>query len=208
MVLTRALHARGARPNQISIASVLFALLGALMLLATSDVGGTTRAVYFVLAIVGIQGRLLCNLLDGMLAIEAGLKSKSGEIYNELPDRLSDLLILLAAGMSIRPDQLSVVSGATLGWIAATLAILTAYVRAMGAAAGTPHFFVGPMAKPHRMALLTGACALSAPGAIVETGMQWLTMPWMIIALSICIAGSLLTIARRTILIIRYLEAQ
>ena len=32
-------------------------------------------------AAAGIQLRLLCNLLDGMLAVEAGLKSRTGEIF-------------------------------------------------------------------------------------------------------------------------------
>ena len=40
-----------------------------------------------LLAAAGIQLRLLCNLLDGMLAVEEGFKSKTGDIYNDLPDR-------------------------------------------------------------------------------------------------------------------------
>ena len=52
----------------------------------------------FLGAIVGIQGRLICNLLDGMVAIEGGRKSKSGEIWNDFPDRLADPLVLAAAG--------------------------------------------------------------------------------------------------------------
>ena len=53
-------------------------------------------------AAAGIQLRLLCNLLDGMLAVEEGLKSKTGDIYNEVPDRLADILILVGAGYSVR----------------------------------------------------------------------------------------------------------
>jgi hypothetical protein len=48
----------------------------------------------------------LCNLLDGMLAIEerswvpasAGTVNQIGQIYNELPDRLADIVILVGAG--------------------------------------------------------------------------------------------------------------
>src|SRR5262245_53146456 len=37
--------------------------------------------------------RLWCNMLDGMVALAAGKASRQGEIVNELPDRISDLLI-------------------------------------------------------------------------------------------------------------------
>lgn len=52
----------------------------------------------FLLAAAMIQGRLLCNLMDGLMAIEGNLKSASGEIYNDAPDRVSDALILVGAG--------------------------------------------------------------------------------------------------------------
>ena len=31
-----------------------------------------------------IQLRLVCNLLDGMVAVEGGMKTKSGELYNDV----------------------------------------------------------------------------------------------------------------------------
>ena len=106
-------------------------------------------------------------MLDGMLAVEGGLKTPTGDIYNELPDRLADLLILVGAGYAIG----DVAWGPELGWAAATTALLTAYVRTLGAAAGASHHFVGPMAKPRRMHVLIAACLLSA----VETAVGW---PW------------------------------
>ena len=48
-----------------------------------------------------------------------------------------------------------------LGWLGALLAALTAYIRALGGAMGLAQDFRGPLAKPHRMALLTGACVLA-----------------------------------------------
>jgi len=41
--------------------------------------------------------------------------------------------------------------------LAAALAILTAYVRVLGVSVGTPQYYLGPMAKQHRMAALTAA---------------------------------------------------
>ena len=119
------------------------------------------QAALFLIAIGGIQGRLLCNLLDGMVAIEGGRKTRAGDIFNDLPDRISDPLIIVPAGYAIT----SLPFGPDLGWLAAVVALLTAYVRVLGHSAGTPDFFVGPMAKQHRMAVLTVACALCIPAA-------------------------------------------
>jgi phosphatidylglycerophosphate synthase len=143
--------------------------------------------------------RMLCNLFDGMVAIEGGFRTKSGEVYNELPDRFSDALILAGAGYSF-PDfpWLSAV-----GWCAAVLAVLTAYVRALGASAGAQQYFLGPMAKPQRMAVMTLAALGSAAGEFVSIR----GLP-IAIALGIVVAGCLLTIGRRCRRIVRELEAK
>jgi hypothetical protein len=91
----------------------------------------------------------------------------------------------------------------TLGWMAAALAVITAYVRALGASVGTQQYFLGPMAKPHRMATLTVASVLMA--ALVFIGKPFdLLQPTLII---ICLA-CLVTIARRVIRIVRDLESK
>jgi phosphatidylglycerophosphate synthase len=137
-------------------------------------------------------------LLDGMVAIEGGRASKSGEIYNELPDRVSDVAILLCAGFAAGEPW-----GAVLGWSCALLALMTAYVRALGVTAGASSAFQGPMAKPHRMATLTVACLLSALAV-------WFEHPPRFLFLGLCVvaAGSALTVARRTLRIVRELEAR
>ena len=137
-----------------------------------------------------IQLRLVCNLLDGMVAIEGGMKTKSGELYNDVPDRISDPLILVGAGYGV----LWGVWGPTLGWLAAALAIMTAYVRVLGVSVGTQAYFLGPMAKQHRMAALTIACVAGArrgrrPPAVLGSAVG--------IALVAIVLGSALTVARR-----------
>jgi phosphatidylglycerophosphate synthase len=143
--------------------------------------------------------RLLCNLFDGMVAIEGGFRTKSGEIYNELPDRFSDGFILAGAGY-VYPEApwLSAV-----GWVAALLAVTTAYVRALGAAAGAEQCFVGPMAKQHRMAIMTVAALASAIG-------EFFAQQGVIIAaaLGVIVAGCMVTIWRRCSRIVRELEAK
>ena len=95
------LAARGVRPNWISVGSVFFALGGAVCVAVAPRLRLPWKSVFYLLAIVGIQGRLLCNLFDGMVAIEGGRKTRSGELFNDFPDRLSDTMLLVGAGAAI-----------------------------------------------------------------------------------------------------------
>lgn len=143
-VLARA----GVTPNQISIMSMVF---------ATAPFYFFSKGVGYELwlAAFGIQLRLLCNLLDGMVAVEHKKGSAIGELFNEVPDRVADTLIILGIGFREGGNL-------PLALSAALVAMFTAYVRTTGVAAGAKAHFTGPMAKPHRMALLT-ALALAAP---------------------------------------------
>lgn len=162
------LVARHVRPNAVSVASVVVAA-GA----AAAFVSG-----WPLLAAAGIQLRLLCNMLDGMLAVEGGLKTKTGDVFNELPDRIADVIILVAAGYAVR----DVAIGPTLGWLAAVLALMTAYIRVLSGSLGLPQHFLGPMAKQHRMFALT-------LGAV--TGLTFA-------ALLVIVCGSAITVWRRS----------
>jgi phosphatidylglycerophosphate synthase len=170
----------GAGPNGISFGSMVFAALAGAALAATACPAMGWR-VLWLFGAAGIQLRLACNLLDGMVAVEGGRKSPAGVLWNEVPDRFSDAAILVGAGYAAG-------SIPVLGWAAAVLAILTAYVRAMGAAAGCGEHFEGIMSKPKRMAALT----IAAIGAFVYP-----SLPWMILALSIVAAGSLVACLQR-----------
>jgi hypothetical protein len=89
-------------PNAISVTSIFFAAGAGVALYFSSQVAGGERALMLILAVAGIQGRLLCNMLDGMVAIEGGRQTKSGEIFNDLPDRVADALIFICAGYAAR----------------------------------------------------------------------------------------------------------
>jgi phosphatidylglycerophosphate synthase len=195
----RSLARAGATPNAISVASIVFAGLGGLAFAATGWTDGWRRASLFIGAAAGIQLRLLCNLFDGMVAIEGGLRSKSGEIFNELPDRFADWALLLGAGYAAGAGP----HGPALGWAAALLAILTAYIRALGSTAGAGSHFEGPMAKQHRMATLTVAGLVAA--AATAVGAEWPILQW---TLGWVVVGTTLTVARRTAGIVRELEAR
>ncbi len=198
--VARWLAKTGLRPNHISILSVVFGMAaGAAFALAGSVSSPVSRTLCYVSAAAAIQMRLLCNLFDGMVAIEGGFRTKSGEIYNELPDRFSDGFILAGAGYAC-PEMLWLPA---LGWLAAFLAVTTAYVRALGAAAGAQQYFLGPMAKPHRMAVMTGAALAGAVGECFQLRGVFVAM-----ALGLVVVGCLVTIVRRCTRIVRELEAK
>lgn len=169
----------GITPNQISCIAMFFAAVGGLLLAF-----GSHSAVALVLCALFVQLRLLCNLFDGMVAVEGGKKTPTGELYNELPDRVSDSLFITALGYAVSLDWL--------GWLAALLAALTAYVRVFGGSIGLPQSFRGPMAKQHRMAVLTTSCLLGAAEMYYGQSRYVLTIGLIAIA-----AGSAATCALR-----------
>ena len=189
---------KAVRPNQISLLSIVFSFFAALCLVSAPYLGGSFRAMILITSAIFIIFRPLCNLFDGMLAIEGGAAGKSGEIYNDLPDRASDVLIFVAMGYAT-----TVPGGITLGWLAATLAVMTAYVRLLGSSVGSKQHFIGPMAKQHRMALVIIACFLSSLAG------QYFYSGWIFFfTLSLISLGSLLTIVRRLKCIVTDLEKE
>lgn len=151
--VTRWLAGTPVTPNQISVAGMFAAAGAGAAFWAAGGCIGWGRAALLLLAAGLCQLRLLCNLFDGMVAVEAKRGAPDGGFWNEFPDRVSDLLILLGVGLSV--------GDATLGWAAAAMAFLTAYLRELGVNCGLAADFSGPMAKQHRMALVTGAALLS-----------------------------------------------
>ena len=164
------------------------------------------RIQLFVVAAVLLEARLLANLLDGLVAVEGGLGSKSGEIWNELPDRFSDAISLVIAGYAVQlaaPSMVWLAWGSALGWAAALAAVITAYVRTLGSSTGASAHFEGPMAKQRRMETLAIGCIVAAFEPMWGWGGQSLAL-----ALLVILVGSLVTIAMRTVALIRELDSQ
>jgi phosphatidylglycerophosphate synthase len=91
--------------------------------------------------------RLWCNMLDGMVALASGAASARGEVLNDLPDRVSDVLIFVGAAHSGWMHPL-------FGYWAAIASLGTAYVGTLGQAVGARREFGGMMSKPWRMVVL------------------------------------------------------
>ena len=83
-------------PNQISAVSVVFAAVGAALLAFKPD------AIGLIGCAAAVQARLVCNLLDGMVAIEGGKKSSVGSLYNEFPDRIAEFSVHRRLGLCRR----------------------------------------------------------------------------------------------------------
>ncbi|MGI9252920.1 MAG: CDP-alcohol phosphatidyltransferase family protein [Thermomicrobiales bacterium] len=193
IALTQWLQRAGVKPNQISILGLIFSAAAAACLIASGQTSGGSRVALLVIAALCLPFRLLCNMVDGMLAVECGMQGPDGLIYNEIPDRLSDLAVLAAAGYAAP----GIPWAHELGWIAAITALLTAYVRTLGVAAGASEHFDGPMAKPRRMHVMIGAALL----ATLEPRFGWPTGVVLLAGLVIVTAGSIATIVLRLRLI-------
>jgi len=187
IALSARLAQGGIAPNSISVLSIAFAVIGGLSIYYMHNPLG------WLVGAACVQLRLVCNLLDGMVAIEGGRKSKVGPLYNEFPDRIADTLFLVPLGYAAGLPWL--------GWAAALLAALTAYVRVFGGAVGLVQDFGGLMAKQRRMAALTlGLVAQSIESPLF--GSHWS----LLVTAAIIAAGSLVTCITRTLAIAAALE--
>ncbi len=193
--IARRLTAAGIAPNHISMASMVMAACAGVAFWQAGEAEAGARIALLIAAALFCQLRLLCNLFDGMVAIEGGRQSPDGAFWNEFPDRVADMLILVGAGYGTGEPAL--------GWAAAAFAVLTAYTRELGRACGLPADFRGPMAKPHRMAAITAAALISCVepawgghGVILKAAL------WLIAA------GAALTALRRAATLVAALRSR
>jgi phosphatidylglycerophosphate synthase len=184
----------------ISVAGMTAGVLAGVAFALTSRV--SVPALCWVAGALLVQLRLTANLLDGMVAIESGRASRVGELFNEVPDRVSDAATLIGLGYAT--------GGMTwLGDLAAVLAVFVAYVRSAVRCAGAPQDYSGPMAKQHRMFVVTVAALIAAadspawPAAVFGQGAGWPA-----IGLALIVGGCVVTAARRLARAGRFLNAQ
>ncbi len=139
----------GIPPDAISYLSIVAALAAAVCFWKSG------RNVWLlVIAPLFCYLRLWFNMLDGMVAVAAGKASARGEIVNDLPDRISDVIIFVGVAHSDLMNPL-------IGYWTAIFSLLTAYVGLFGQAIGRRREFGGIMSKPWRMvALSVGAWAM------------------------------------------------
>jgi phosphatidylglycerophosphate synthase len=133
----------GIHPDAISYASMVAALAAAFCFWKSQS------APWLLLAApLFCYLRLWFNMLDGMVAIAAGKASWRGEILNDLPDRVSDVIIFAGVAHSGWMNPI-------IGYWTAIFALLAAYVGLFGQALGGRREFNGWMSKPWRMVTLS-----------------------------------------------------
>jgi phosphatidylglycerophosphate synthase len=138
----------GIPPDAISYLSILAALGAALCFWKSGR-----NMWLLIIAPLFCYLRLWFNMLDGMVAVAAGKASARGEIVNDLPDRISDVIIFVGVAHSDLMNPL-------IGYWTAIFSLFTAYVGLFGQAIGGRREFGGMMSKPWRMvALSLGAWA-------------------------------------------------
>jgi phosphatidylglycerophosphate synthase len=174
-------------PDVISYLSIVASALAAVLFWRSSS-----SPWFLFVAPFFCYVRLWLNMLDGMVALASNQATARGEILNDLPDRISDVLIFAGVAHS----GLGTLS---LGYWTAILALLTAYVGTLGQAVGVQREFSGVMAKPWRMVVLhAGAwCALATGWAGI---IDW--------TCAVIIAGCLQTIVVRLRRILSALRAK
>ena len=139
---TRFCVRRGIHPDAISYLSIVAALIAAICFWKSGRIPWL-----LIIAPLFCYLRLWFNMLDGLVAFAAGKASRRGEILNDLPDRISDVVIFVGVAHSGLMNPL-------IGYWAAILALLTSYVGLFGQALGVQRQFGGVMSKPWRMVAL------------------------------------------------------
>jgi phosphatidylglycerophosphate synthase len=185
----------GIHADTVSYSSILASAAAALCFWRAAD-----SPWLLLVAPVFCYVRLWLNMLDGMVALAARQASPRGEILNDLPDRISDVLIFAGVAHSGLASPFS-------GYWAAIFALLTAYVGTLGQAVGVQREFSGPMSKPWRMVLLhAGAWSAAAAAALSESrATGWLTL--LDYTCLLIVLGCVQTIAIRLNRIFEALEA-
>jgi len=194
--LVRVAVRAGIHPDVFSYGSIVAATAAAWLFWQSRN-----HPKYLIVGVVLVLLRLWLNMFDGMVAVAAGKSSKQGEIVNDLPDRISDVLIF--AGMAA--------SGwchIILGYWVAIAALLVAYVGLTGQAVGVQREYSGVMSKPWRMVLLSigavGTCILVHRGDAFYWG-GWALLDWIHFLI---LAGCAQTIVLRLDRIFRALAAK
>lgn len=182
----RALAKAGVHPDVVSYGSIAASAAAALCFWQAGS-----APWLLLVAPLFCHLRLYLNMLDGMVALESGKASLRGEIVNELPDRVSDIVIFVGVAHGGLASPFS-------AYWAAIMAVMTAYVGVLGQAVGARREYGGLMSKPWRMVVLhagawiTLACHEWRGGDIRVAGLT--VLDWTCLAI---VAGCLQTLAAR-----------
>ncbi len=129
-------------PNYINFFALFISIIAGISFLYTDQYNFLFIIIPFLLLL-----RIAFNALDGMVARKLNLSSKVGELYNELSDRLSDMVIFICLAFANYVNL-------TLMLILTCIILLNSYLGILGKASGGSRQFIGIMGKADRMLYL------------------------------------------------------
>lgn len=136
------LHRNNVTANQITISSVLLSvIIGILFWNADAS------KWLFLSLPTGLLLRMALNALDGMMARRFNQTSKLGEVFNEVGDIISDVIIFFPL-LKFQPESLYLIV------IFIALSIINEFAGLMGKIVGKERRYDGPMGKSDRALLL------------------------------------------------------
>ena len=140
--LARLLAGLGITANQVTVTNILVSLTAYILILMFLDDRWPLLLIPLALSV-----RFVLNHVDGILAVEHGMKSAKGLILNELADCISDVVLYL---------PLSLINGVSpkLVVIMLVLALFSEITGLLGAVIGADRRQDGPMGKRARGVIL------------------------------------------------------
>jgi hypothetical protein len=189
----------GVEPSHLSFASIGFACIAAFAIYTLKFEMTTIAAIWSCMAaLFSLTLKFLCNISDRIISENITI-SKSSEIYKEIQERISDMLIILAVGYGTNLPL-----AIEMGWTAAFLALMTSHIRILGFGFGITQNFKGPMAKPQRTLMIVGGLI----GTIFERNINLTYNFFLFVTLIIIIVGCIFTIYNRLSSLILNLDNQ
>lgn len=159
--LARIPGVRRLSPNAVSLSSLIPSALAA----------GALWAGWWPLVVVGIAGRMVLTVMDGLIAEVYGKKTRIGPYVNRLPQEIGDAALFLALFRWADPAWVSLLLASA--WLVNVLAVLPAV------AGGSPQP-AGPAGQPDRIAIVLVAALVATVVAL-----DWTLVCALIVALSI-----------------------
>jgi len=148
-------------PNAVSLSSLVPSALAA----------GALWAGWWPLVVIGIAGRMVLTVMDGLIAEAYGKKTRIGPYINRLPQEIGDAALFLALFRWADPAWVALLLASA--WLVNVLAVLPAV------AGGSPQP-AGPAGQPDRIAIVLVAAIVAA-----FFPLDWTLVCALIVALSI-----------------------
>ncbi len=141
------MHGLGISPNAITLMAILLSI-------GTGVLAYFLEEKSFLLVMpLSLFIRMALNALDGMMAREYQLQSKSGEVLNELGDVVSDFVMFFPLGVIFHVNEYLFIAFLF-------LSVINEYAGILGKAINQIRRYDGPMGKSDRAFVIGLSCLI------------------------------------------------